>query len=289
MAGAVKKSLASGRDRRYLACMSTPPPFIACGMYAFTPELRSAWDALLRQYHDVAGLAGDPPPVEFDTDESMLRDPAMLFGHTCGYPLMTRLRDAVTPVCVPEFDVPGCEDHLYASRFVVPAESGIDSLGDCQGQVVAVNTVDSNSGMNVLRYALAKIGARAPWFEQVELTGGHRYSLEAVAAGRAQLAAIDCVSYQLVMDIAPHLAGAVRTIAFSRRSPGLPLVIPARHTDDFDRNGFTADLNLALAALAPGQRASLHIRRFRPVDLADYEIILQMEQFAIERGYAQLK
>ena len=163
-----------------------PRPFIACGMYTFTPELRVAWGALLAKHHEFAGLTGDLPPIRYDTDETMLRDPAMSFGHTCGYPLMTRLRDAVVPVCVPEFDVPGCEGHRYSSRFVVPIDSDIDKLADCRGQVVAVNTTDSNSGMNVLRQALASIGAKPRFFERVELTGGHRYSLEAVASGRAQ-------------------------------------------------------------------------------------------------------
>ena len=264
-------------------------PFIACGMYAFTPELALAWRALWERYHDIAGLEGEPLPVVFDTDETMLRDPLLRIGHTCGYPLMTRLRDAVTPVCVPEFEVPGCSDHLYSSRFVVPAESDIESLADCRGRVLAVNTVDSNSGMNVLRHALAKTGARAPFFEQVELTGGHRHSLEAVAAGRAQLAAIDCVSYQLVIDLAPHLAGAVRTIAFSHQCAGLPLVVPTRLADGFDRDEFAADLNQALAALAAQQRACLHIAQFRPAEFADYDSILALENEAAEAGYPELK
>ena len=266
-----------------------PRPFIACGMYTFTPELRMAWGALLAKHHEFAGLSGDLPPIRFDTDETMLRDPAMSFGHTCGYPLMTRLRDAVVPVCVPEFEVPGCEGHRYSSRFVVPIESDIDKLADCRGQVVAVNTTDSNSGMNVLRQALASIGAKPRFFDRVELTGGHRYSLEAVASGRAQLAAIDCVSYQLVIDIAPHLAGAVRTIAFSRRSAGLPLVVPRERADGFDRDDFAADLNMALAALTAQQRACLHIGRFRPVDFDDYASILELEQYAYDRGYYAIK
>ena len=265
------------------------PGFIACGMYAFTPELRSAWGALLAKRHQIAGLESTLPPIRFDTDEAMLRDPAMQFGHTCGYPLMTRLRDAVTPVCVPEFDVPGCEGHRYSSRFVVPADSGLDSLAACRGKIVAVNTTDSNSGMNVLRHALASIGARSPYFERVELTGGHRYSLEAVASGRAQLAAIDCISYQMVIDVAPQLADAVRTIAFSHRSSGLPLVIPVADADGFDRDDFTADLDQALAALPARQRACLHIKRFRPVDFDDYASILELEHYAIEHGYPELK
>ncbi len=266
-----------------------PRPFIACGMYAFTPELRSAWGALLAKHHDIAGPPGDLPSIRYDTDEAMLRDPAMAFGHTCGYPLMTRLRDAVVPVCVPEFEVPGCEGHRYSSRFVVPIDSKLDGLAACRGQIVAVNTTDSNSGMNVLRHALASIGARPRFFERVELTGSHRASLEAVAAGRAQLAAIDCVSYQMVIDIAPHLAAAVRTIAFSRRTTGLPLVVPLHRADGFDRDDFAADLNQALAALTAQHRACLHIKRFRPVDFDDYASIRELEQYAYERGYYAIK
>ena len=264
-------------------------PFIACGMYALTPELRSAWRDLLARFYPLSGLPGDLPEVRYDTDESSLRDPGLVFGYTCGYPLVTRLADRLEPLCVPEFDVPGCQNHLYSSRFIVPADSDIGCLADCRGLVLAVNSPDSNSGMNVLRHALAKLGAQAPWFAQVEFTGSHRASLEAVAAGRAQLAAIDCVSYQLIMDFAPHLADAVRTVEFSRRSAGLPLVAPRNAASRIDRDDFALALNQALGTMPAGQRRRLHIRRFLPIELDAYASIGELERQAVHAGYPELK
>jgi len=132
--------------------------FVACGMYAFNIELQHAWQALFTRFRrlldDGDQLAEN---LVFDTGESVLRDPELFIGHSCGYPLVKYLQDAVSPFCVPVFDVSGVEDNLYSSRFIVAAKSDIGSLAECSGRIVAINNRDSNSGMNVLRHAIAKL------------------------------------------------------------------------------------------------------------------------------------
>ncbi len=263
--------------------------FITCGMYAPNDDVKNAWQALFDLFYSFAELStACAQGLVFDTDESVLRDPGLLIGHTCGYPLMTQLRDAVLPFCLPCFDLPGVDGKLYCSQFVVPADSDIDSLRQCRGKAVAVNNSNSNSGMNVLRHALAKMGAAPGFFSHVEMTGEHLASLEAVAANRAQLAAIDCVTYQLVADRNPQLVSKLRVIGYSAQTCGLPFVVPASRYTERRCEVYLNALNQALARLPADSAKILHLDRFESVTLEDYQSIIELENFAIDKGYAQL-
>jgi ABC-type phosphate/phosphonate transport system substrate-binding protein len=263
--------------------------FIACGMYAFTIELQHAWQALFNEFRR---LLDDGDQLDknlvFDTGESVLRDPGLFVGHTCGYPLMRHLQDAVTPFCVPVFNVSGVEGNLYSSRFIVAAESDIGSLAECGGRTVAINNRDSNSGMNVLRHAIAKLNPAAPFFASVVNSGGHLQSLAAVAEKRADVAAIDCVSFQLIEDRWPELTAAVRSIGDSVKTCGLPLVMPNANLPSTDNQKILVALNKALQQLNPRIRQRLHLSHFARVSFADYESILEVESFAIDASYPEL-
>lgn len=263
--------------------------FIACGMYAPNDEIKNSWQELFDLFYPRAGLTSEyTQELVFDSTETILRDPGLLIGHTCGYPLMMQLSDAVLPFCLPCFNVPGASGKFYSSQFVVPAESEIESLQQCRGKVVAVNGDNSNSGMNVLRYALAKLGAAPGYFCDVLKSGGHYASLEAVAANRAQLAAVDCVSYQLIADQHPQLISKIRVIDHSVQTCGLPFVMPATRYSAERGEAYLDALNQAMARLPAASARRLHLDRFESVSPDDYQSIVELEKFAIEAGYAQL-
>ena len=162
---------------------------IACGMYAFSDDLAEAWQQLFASFSELLDASSKQAiELRFDSDQALLRDPGLFFGHTCGYPLMKHLKDHVIPFCVPVFDVPGTDGKLYSSRFIVAANSPVVTLDECQGNVAAINATDSNSGMNVLRYEIARYNPSAPFFSRVVQTGGHLQSLQAVADGIADVA-----------------------------------------------------------------------------------------------------
>ena len=263
--------------------------FIACGMYAFNSELRHAWQALFNQFRRLLD-DGDrlDENLVFDTAESVLRDPGMFIGHTCGYPLMKHLQDAVTPFCVPVFNVSGVEGNLYSSRFIVAAESNIGSLAECAGRIVTINNRDSNSGMNVLRHAIAKLNPAGPFFTSVISSGGHLQSLTAVAEKRADVAAIDCVSFQFIEDRWPELTTQVRSIGDSVKTCGLPLVLPNANLPSTDTQQILAALNEALKQVNPRFRQQLHLSHFASASFDDYQGILEVESFAIDAGYPEL-
>ena len=262
--------------------------FISCGMYAFTEPQRRAWRQLFERFFEIAGLAPGTVAISFEHDPAILSAPGLCFGHTCGYPLMTRLKHHVAPFCVPLFDVPGTEGRLYCSRFIVAEASDILSIADSRGRVCAINNPDSNSGMNVLRHAVAELAEAEPFFDRVITTGGHLHSVEAVASGQASIAAIDCVSYQLVADARPELVECVRVIGDSVRTCGLPFVMPLAHISSTDTRELTGLLGEALASSPAEVATALHLAGFAEVHLEDYQGIVEVEQYAIELGYSEL-
>lgn len=263
--------------------------FITCGMYAFTDNLRAAWQALfdefLRVYQSADALE---PRIRFDTDFDLLRNPQMLLGHTCGYPLMHFLKTDCLPVCVPLFNVEGCQGKYYSSHLITPANSDINTLADCQNQTVAINGPDSNSGMNVLRHAVSRLGARAPYFSEVLVSGSHLNSVRAVAKGEASLAAIDSISFALIKDEWPELVEGVRNIGFTEKTCGLPFVVPANSAELTNSEMIIDALNTSLSNLAASERNHLHLIGFEKVQQQDYQKIIELEKFARQAGYAEL-
>lgn len=262
--------------------------FINCGMYAFTDRLRSSWQALFAEFLLMhKSTVTIERSIRFETDLSILRDPNMLLGHTCGYPLMRFLQADCYPVCVPIFDIDGCQGKYYSSKFIVPANSRMQKLSDCRGMIAAINGPDSNSGMNVLRHAVALLG-NPPFFSKVVISGSHLNSLSAVANGEADVAAIDSVSFAFINDEWPELVERVTIIDHSETTCGLPLVVPFSEQNTPDTRGITDQLNQALARLSGKHRKSLHLTGFESVNLDDYQSIIDLETFAKQAGYAEL-
>jgi ABC-type phosphate/phosphonate transport system substrate-binding protein len=262
--------------------------FISCGMYAFTDELRVAWQHLFDGYGSEFEAFPVASELRFDSREEVLRDPLLFIGHTCGYPLMSSLQDDLTPVCVPVFDLAGCEGKFYSSVFIVSEDSDIESLSDCYQRVAAINDPISNSGMNLLRHAIAPLSQGKAYFSSVRETGSHVRSLVDVAEKRADVAAIDCVSYQLIIDTWPDIAADVRSIGFSQRTCGLPFVMPKRLLTMVDKKGITAGLNSAVSKLAGEYRERLHLRGFEQVEIEHYQDIVDLETSARQLGYPLL-
>jgi ABC-type phosphate/phosphonate transport system substrate-binding protein len=155
-----------------------------------------------------------------------------------------------------------------------------------------MNDPDSNSGMNVLRHAVASVHDAGQYadrfFARVVTTGGHLHSLQAVAQGAADIAAIDCVSYQLIADWQPELCAGLRIIGDSVMTCGLPLVMSNAVITASDIPVLTEYLNRALAACDDEVRSVLHLTGFAPAQLSDYQSIVEIEEYAVARGYPQL-
>jgi ABC-type phosphate/phosphonate transport system substrate-binding protein len=257
----------------------------ALPMYNVTPALATAWRAWL---DDVLRMA-KPACRIVEPDEELhgfWRRPNILLSQTCGYPLMHGLHEQVQVIATPRFDAPGCEGADYSSVLVTRAQSQFDSLAACRGARAAYNQADSNSGMNVFRHAVAPLARNHAFFSGVLRTGSHLGSLRAVAENRADVAAIDCVTFAFVCDELPELARRVRQIGVTAASPGLPLIasnnVPSATIE-------TLREALNEAHLAHPERAKrLRLKGFSALSITEYERIEQLENEARALGYARL-
>lgn len=166
------------------------------GMYDL-PELRSANDLLWATLAEHLAAEGVEAPAALTRGRPLAgvwRDPALLLAQTCGYPLMAELRGSVQLVATPRYLAEGCQGPFYRSAIVVAAGASAQTLEDLRGSRCAVNELNSNSGMNLLRAEISAIAGGREFFGHIRLTGAHAASLEVVARGEADVAAIDCVT-----------------------------------------------------------------------------------------------
>jgi ABC-type phosphate/phosphonate transport system substrate-binding protein len=256
------------------------------------PELRSANDLLWATLAEHLAAEGVEAPAALTRGrplEGVWRDPALLLAQTCGYPMMAELRGSVQLVATPCYLAEGCQGPFYRSAIVVAAGASAQTLEDLRGSRCAVNELSSNSGMNLLRAEISAIAGGREFFGHIRLTGAHAASLEVVACGEADVAAIDCVTYAHLRRLRPHLAQEVRVLAWTQPSPGLPLI-----TSIATSTGSLAALRRALDAAQQDRRLEaarrdLLLDGFELVSEAQYGLVLDLRRLAVERGYPELR
>ncbi|MFP5078571.1 phosphate/phosphite/phosphonate ABC transporter substrate-binding protein [Rhizobium sp. YIM 134829] len=263
----------------------------ALAMYASPAPLAEAsrqfWAALGARLR-VMGLDA---PLSLDESlgyrDAWLRED-LVFAQTCGYPYVRELRSRVRLVATPAYDLPGCDGAFMRSFIVVAAHSPADGLPDLRGSRAAINDVGSNSGYNLFRHAIAPHAVDGRFFRSVTATGGHRASIAAIAAGEADCAAIDCVTFGNLRRFEPACLEGVRVLAETAPGPGLPF-ITAGSTSDADLASLRSALDAVLAdpALADS-RGVLALRSVEHLEDAAYERLTELEREAATQGYPQL-
>lgn len=253
---------------------------LAFPMYAISPpatqSLLEAMVELLAQYGTAA------QPVWPDDLLTHWRDDRLLLSQTCGYPLMSQL-PAVRLVGAFHYQAPGCSGCDYRSWLVARDPQAL--LTDFHGLRAVANSLDSHSGYNALRWMAAQHGIT---FSRLLLSGGHRQSLAAVREARADIAAIDCVSWALLARYAPDELRGLHIIGETPAAPGLPLITSAR-TSATQHAMLCAVLH-QLVSDPCWQHvcdASL-ISGFSPMQRHDYQRVLTWEQQAAGRGVTRL-
>ncbi len=256
------------------------------------PGLGAANDALWRALAarlTEAGIAGVPSALTRDVPVAALWcDPRLLLAQSCGYPLVTSLGDTVRVVATPRYRAPGCCGSFYRSAIVVRAADAAADLAALRGKSCAVNDATSNSGMNLLRAMIASLADARSFFGTVLWSGSHRQSLAMIAAGEADVAAIDCVTFEHLRRTEPALVAALRVIEWSVATPGLPLVTASR-TDDRTLTAIRAALaDIATDSKIAWARDILLIDGFDVLPEDAYASVLALEHRAARLGYPDL-
>jgi ABC-type phosphate/phosphonate transport system substrate-binding protein len=256
------------------------------------PELAAAtaaWWAGLRQHMTLAGVAGLPMELTHPKDpHAHWRDPDLVFSQTCGYPLTHELKGKVQLLATPRYGAKGCDGATYVSQVVVRADDPAKSIADLKGRRAAYNDLASQSGYNVLRHLVAPVAKGRSFFAAAIDSGAHRRSLAMVRAGRADVAAIDCVTLDLISRVAPSELEGIRVLCATARAPALPYI-----TSNVTPPERLAQLRYGLAAACAdpalaAARASLLIAGCETLPLAAYDEILVIERAARAAGYPEL-
>lgn len=263
----------------------------ALPMYNVSPRLRREYEALLARVLRDAGIGetGEMGQVELATPtdlQAFWRRPDVLLTQTCGYPYVSALRDVVKLVATPSFDFAGCEGSDYSSIVLSRTASGVRTLEQARGSIAAANEHHSNSGMNVLRHAVAPLARDGHFFGEVKWSGSHVGSIAMLRSGEADVAAIDCVTYGYLRAEMPRMLCGTKRLQYTASSPGLPLVA-SRHVPDAVLAALRAALLLPGAELR-GHMQALRIKAFEHRPDADYDRITRLEADAIAAGYPRI-
>jgi ABC-type phosphate/phosphonate transport system substrate-binding protein len=256
------------------------------------PWLRPAHDrlwSLLARGLRKRGIEDVPAPLHrggvlADTWTS----PSLLLGQTCGYPLVTRLKETVQLVATPHYAAEGCKGAYHHAAIVVRADSRFASTGDLRGARAGMNDARSNTGMNLFRASIAPIANGRQFFRSVTITGSHARSLAAIMSDRIDVAAVDAVTLALLRDRYPDYADRLRIIDWTVQSPSLPFITsigsPQRLLDTL------RELLSAIVADPANQAVlqRLRITGFSTLAFDEYQPLLGLEREAAARSYPTL-
>jgi ABC-type phosphate/phosphonate transport system substrate-binding protein len=261
-------------------------------MYDY-PELAAAHDALWAALADrlsAAHVTGAPRNLTRNRSHfEIWRHPYLLLGQGCEYPLAKSFADCVRLVATPRYAVPGCTGVQYRSAIVVRAKDPAETLADLRYRPCAVNEPNSNSGMNLLRAAIAPLSGGVSFFESVEFSGSHRASAEMVAQGKADVAALDCVSYAHFQRLYPSAVADLRVLAWTDPSPSLPF-ITARASGGATLLALRTALTDVIAdSSLEGVRKQLFLEGFDVSPDESFAAVLNLERRAVELGYPVLR
>jgi ABC-type phosphate/phosphonate transport system substrate-binding protein len=260
-------------------------------MYDFTP-LNGAhdalWEALASRLIE-RGVTDVPLVLNRDIPYvDSWQHARLLVGQACEYPLATVHTGFTRLIASPLYTATGCEEYFYRSAIVVRERDPAGSLADLKDRICAINQWDSNSGMNLLRAAVAPIARGRSFFSGIVVSGSHRASVDLVGNHEADVAAIDCVTFAQLSRLEPASVAELRVLGWTPRSPTLPWVT-ARSTDSG-----------TLKAVRGALREVIRDRTLRAVReqllLADFNFepdetfseVLRLQRGAVELGYPVL-
>ena len=218
------------------------------------PETAAANDRLWSGIARVLRQRGIDAPEALDRDTGLWeawQSPDLLLSQTCGLPYRTRLHATVALVATPVCALDGVPPGYYQSVLVARRDDPRRRLSDFAGATLACNDTLSQSGWAA---PMTEAAATGITLGPTLITGAHRQSAAAVADGRADIAAIDALTWAMIRRWDP-CAAMLREIGTTAPTPALPWItgrpdlVPA----------LAEALDQGVAALSADDRAMLGI------------------------------
>ena len=242
--------------------------FASLPMYDF-PEHREHTHALWAAVARGLRARGIEAPEALSRPSDLPADwtrPDLLLSQACGLPFVRRLRGRVALVGAADHGLPDCAPGTYRSRIVVRQGDPAQDLSDLRGRVVAVNSEDSQSGAGALRTAVGGLSPGGAFFATIVATGSHAGSVRAVAEGRADVAAIDAVTWEMARRYIPE-ARALQVLLSTPETPGLPFIT----RQGGPAGALLSALREAVETVGPEAREALMLRDVVPRREEDFD------------------
>ena len=236
----------------------------------------------------LAGALGRPVAVVDQIDwlarEQRLDEGQIEMGWICGWPYVRKMRRSPPNLELLAAPVPAGERYggrpVYFSDVVVRRESPYQTFADLRGASWGYNEPGSQSGYNITRYHLARLGLTWSFFGRVAATGAHEASLRELLAGRLAASAIDSTVLETELAAQPGLRDQIRIIEVLGPSPSPPWVAQTRLPAALRAQARAALLNMHSNPAGQAALAQARLARFAAVSDSDYDPIREMERVA---------
>ena len=218
---------------------------------AIDGALARYWGALREALRN-EGIAAPVSLSNAAEEFSVWRAPDLVLSQTCGMPYRLWLHSEVNLIGTPDYGLEGCPPGHYDSAFVVRADDPRRQIEDFATSRFTYNQTFSQSG-----YAApyAHTTARGFWFADRRQSHGHARSAMAVAEGRADIAAIDGVTWRILARHADFAAN-LRVLERTAPSPGLPYIA----AQGADKVGTASAVRTAISQLSDADRTLIGLQ-----------------------------
>mgnify|MGYP001828742204 CR=1 FL=1 len=144
----------------------------------------------------------------------------LVLGQICNLPLRAVIMNKVTVIGAADYGLDGCPPGHYRSNFVVHRDCLAEDPAAMFDARFVCNEPLSQSG-----YGAAQLWAQAQGsqFQLSATTGSHRASIEAVATGIGDIAAIDAQTWRIECAENPQTQ-ALKVIGHTAPSPGMTFI-----------------------------------------------------------------
>lgn len=192
--------------------------------------------------------------------------PDLVLGQICNLPFRAEFRNKVTVIGTADYGIENCPLGHYNSVFVVRRDAAGADPSDYAKARFAANSLMSHSGYGSPQ---AWAQARGFLFGAPLVTGAHGKSLEAVATGAADIAAIDAQTWRMQQFDRAHVAD-VAVIGMTTSSPGMTFITRMGQ----DPAPYFAAISEAIATLPADAAETLGLRGIHHLPLSDYDLPL---------------
>jgi phosphonate transport system substrate-binding protein len=222
--------------------------------------------------------------IPWQERERLLDAGEIQLGWMCGLPYVRKADRAgagIELVAAPVMRHPRYAGRpIYFSDVVVRRDSRYAAFADLRGVAWAYNEPGSQSGYNITRYHLARLGEARGYFGRVVEAGSHLRAVEMVLARQVDASAIDSTVLELELEKRPELGEQLRVVETLGPSPIPPWIatrsVPSDLLDAIRRVFWEMHADAeGQALLAAGQ-----MDRMAPVQDGDYDPIREMARLA---------